>query len=189
MKRHLFKLMQAGLLAILMGLLLTTLAAAETRYLKYNVHTQVDRANVLKGSYANYTNPGDGHVIIPAGTKINITRKARRGFFFTHEVSAQDAFIEFHQRNMGMSMDAYIDLITSSSPVDYSHLSAADRKGIKEGRAAVGMSKEGVMAALGYPAAHRTPNLEASRYVYWQNRFRTLAVDFDNNGKVTSITQ
>jgi len=56
-------------------LLMGTVVAAQDLYLKYNVHTQVDRANVLKGSYANYTNPGDGHLIIPAGTKINITKK------------------------------------------------------------------------------------------------------------------
>lgn len=161
----------------------------QTRYLKYNVHTQVDRANVQKGSYANYTNPGAGHVIIPAETKINITRKGRRGFFFTYGPASQEAFIEFHQGNMGMSMDAYIDLITSDAPVSLEKFSSIDRKGIAEGAALVGMSKEGVMAALGYPAAHRTPDLDASRWIYWQNRFRTLAVDFDSNGKVKSITQ
>ncbi len=169
-------------------LLLGTVAAAQELYLKYNVHTQIDRANVLKGSYANYTNPGDGHVIIPAGTKINITRKARRGFFFTHDFSGQEAFIEYHQGNMGMNMDTYIDLITSTSPVNMSRFSDVDQRGIKEGRAIVGMTREGIMTALGYPAAHRTPNLDASRWIYWQNRFRTLAVDFGADGKVSSIT-
>jgi outer membrane protein assembly factor BamE (lipoprotein component of BamABCDE complex) len=169
-------------------LMLCTTAAAQELYLKYNVHTQVDRANVLKGSYANYTNPGDGHMIIPAGTKINITKKSRRGFFFSHEFSGQEAFFEYHQGNMGMDMDTYIDLITSTSPVNLSKLSATDQKGIKEGRAIVGMTREGILAALGYPATHRTPSLEATRWIYWQNRFRTLAVDFGGDGKVSSIT-
>ncbi len=169
-------------------MLLGTTVAAQELYLKYNVHTQVDRANVLKGSYANYTNPGDGHTIIPAGTKINITKKTRRGFFFSHEFSGQEAFIEYHQRNMGMDMDAYIGLITSTSPVTLSKLSATDQKGVKEGRAIVGMTRDGILAALGYPASHRTPSLESSRWIYWQNRFRTLAVDFGADGKVSSIT-
>ena len=171
------------------GLLISgAVASAQDLYLKYNVHTQVDRAGVLKGSYANYTNPGDGHVIIPAGTKINITRKDRRGFFFSHDFSGQQAFVEYHQGNMGMSMDTYIDLITSTSPVNLSRFSATDQRGIKEGRAIVGMSREGIMTALGYPAAHRTPSLDASRWIYWQNRFRTLAVDFGADGRVSSIT-
>ena len=181
-----------ALFVVVMGvvglLVLTTVASAQDLYLKYNVHTQVDRANVLKGSYANYTNPGDGHVIIPAGTEINITRQTRRGFFFTHDFSAQEAFIEYHQGNMGMDMDAYIDLITSTSPVNLSRFSDVDQRGIKEGRAIVGMTREGIMTALGYPAAHRTPDLDASRWIYWQNRFRTLAVDFDADGRVSSIT-
>lgn len=183
------KALWAGFSLIIVVLfVLPALATAETRYLKYNVHTQVDRANVLKGSYANYTNPGDGHIIIPAGTKINITKKAKRGIFFSHEFTGQEAFIEFHQGNMGMSMDAYIDLITSTSPVNISKLSATDQKGIKEGRAIIGMTRDGVMTALGYPAAHRTPDLKATRWIYWQNRFRTLAVDFGADGKVSSIT-
>lgn len=169
-------------------LMLSTTAAAQDLFLKYNVHTQVDRANVLKASYANYTNPGEGHMIIPAGTKINITKKSRRGFFFSHEFSGQEAFVEYHQGNMGMDMDAYIALITSTSPINLSKFSATDQKGIKEGRAIVGMTREGIMTALGYPASHRTPSLDATRWIYWQNRFRTLAVDFDADGKVSSIT-
>lgn len=168
--------------------MLGTAVAAEELYLKYNVHTQVDRANVLKGSYANYTNPGAGHMIIPAGTKINITKKSRRGFFFSHEFSGQEAFVEYHQGNMGMDMDTYIALITSTSPVNLTKFSATDQKGISEGRAIVGMTREGIMTALGYPASHRTPSLEATRWIYWQNRFRTLAVDFGADGKVSSIT-
>jgi len=177
-----------GILLAVSLLMFGTAAAAQDLYLKYNVHTQVDRANVLKGSYANYTNPGDGHIIIPAGTKINVTKKAKRGIFFSHEFTGQEAFIEFHQGNMGMSMDAYIDLITSTSPINLSKFSATDQKGIKEGRAIVGMTREGIMTALGYPATHRTPSLDATRWIYWQNRFRTLAVDFGADGKVSSIT-
>ena len=181
------RLLFAGFFVISL-LMLATLASAEDMYLKYNIHTQVDRANVLKGSYANYTNPGGGHLIIPAGTKINISKKSRRGFYFTHDISSQEAFVEFHEPRMGMSVDAYIDLLTSASPVNLAKFSATDQKGIKEGRAAVGMTREGVMTALGYPAAHRTPDLDASRWIYWQNRFRTLAVDFGADGKVSSIT-
>ncbi len=177
-----------GMFVVAGLMLLSTTAAAQDMYLKYNIHTQVDRANVLKGSYANYTNPGDGHLIIPAGTKINITKKSRRGFYFTHDVSSQEAFVEFHEPRMAMSVDAYLDLITSPSPVNLATFSATDQKGIKAGSAIVGMSREGVMTALGYPAAHRTPDLDASRWIYWQNRFRTLAVDFGADGKVSSIT-
>lgn len=89
---------------------------------------------------------------------------------------------------MGMDMDAYIALITSTAPISLTKLSTTDQKGITEGRAIVGMTREGILTALGYPATHRTPSLEAARWIYWQNRFRTLAVDFGADGKVSSIT-
>lgn len=177
-----------AMLFVISLLMLSTSVAAQEGYLKFNIHTQADRANVLKGSYANYTNPGDGHLILPAGTKINVTKKSRRGFYFTHDISSQEAYVEFHEPRMEMSVDEYIDLITTSSPVDLSKFSATDQQGIREGKAIVGMTREGVMTALGYPAAHRTPDLDANRWIYWQNRFRTLAVDFGADDKVSSIT-
>jgi hypothetical protein len=50
------------------------------------------------------------------------------------------------------------------------------------------MTKEGILTALGYPAAHRTSSLDAGTWIYWTNRFGTLSVDFDAKGKVTKVT-
>jgi len=46
------------------------------------------------------------------------------------------------------------------------------------------MTKNGVRAALGYPATHRTPSLENQTWIYWKNRFQNYYVRFDKNGKV-----
>jgi hypothetical protein len=80
----------------------------------------------------------------------------------------------------------YIDLITSPTPVAYDDLSDVDRQGIEAGKALVGMSKEGVKIALGYPARHRTPSLEDNRWTYWRGRHDTYVVEFDADGKVVS---
>jgi outer membrane protein assembly factor BamE (lipoprotein component of BamABCDE complex) len=48
----------------------------------------------------------------------------------------------------------------------------------------IGMTKNGVRAALGYPATHRTPSLENQTWIYWTNRFQNYYVRFDKNGKV-----
>ena len=89
---------------------------------------------------------------------------------------------------MGMSVDEYLDLISSPDPVSVGGLSALDRKGIDAGRALPGMTKRGVLAALGYPARHRTPSVESDRWIYWTNRFKTRAVEFDANGEVARVT-
>lgn len=162
-------------------------AKEELRYTKYNIHGQSLDGVFIKASYANYTNPGDGHIIVPAGTKINISNVTRKSFAFTYDAGKKKVVFEFHAPRMGMKTGEYIELITSAEPTSQKNLSQFDRKGVKQGKASVGMTKEGVLAALGYPAVHRTPSLDASRWVYWANRFRTIAVNFDASGKVSSI--
>jgi len=163
------------------------LAKDEIRYSKYNIHTQSKDGKNAKASYANYTRPGEGHIIVPAGTKLVITRKSRKRFTFTYDDGAKKVVFEFHQPRMGMDVDEYLDKISSAEPTTLDGLSKLDRKGVEQGVALVGMSRKGVMAALGYPATHRTPSLEATTWVYWANRFKTVGVDFDDSGKVKAI--
>jgi len=161
-------------------------------YNKYNIHVQdqIDRKgnHHYAASYANYTNPGAGHMIIPAGTPLIVKKKSRKEIVFLTQKDNLRIEFEYHEPRMGMSVDKYLELITSSEPTSLSKFSGADLKGIKEGKAHVGMTKEGVLTALGYPAVHRTPSLDAGTWIYWTNRFGTLSVDFDAKGKVTKVT-
>ena len=160
-------------------------AATDKYYLKNNIHAQVGPRDV-KASYANWTDPGAGHIIIPVNTPVEIG-KFRKGLVIKNLTDGQKIFFEFHSRNMGMSVDEYIHLIASPTSVSLGGLSNIDRKGIKEGKVYAGMTKQGVRVALGYPAVHRTPSLEDSTWIYWRNRFQTVAVEFDQGGKVAHI--
>ena len=162
-------------------------AEEEIRYNTYNIHTQTKDGVKGKASYANYTKPGEGHVIIPPGTELTITDKSRKSFTFTYDAGQKKVKYEFHQSRMGMSLDEYLDKITAKQPPSLDGLSKLDRQGVAEGRALVGMSREGVMTALGYPATHKTPSPEASTWIFWKNRFGTLAVEFDDAGKVKEV--
>ena len=160
-------------------------AATDKYYLNNNIHAQVG-ARDTKASYANWTDPGAGHIIIPVNTPVEIG-KFRKGLVIKNMTDGRKIFFEFNSRNMGMSVDEYIQLIASSTSVSLDKLSNIDRKGIKEGKVYAGMTKQGVRVALGYPAAHRTPSLEDNIWIYWQNRFQTKVVEFDHGGKVTHI--
>ena len=167
------------------------LAEEAVLYTKYNIHVQKqfhrDGTSVYKASYANYTNPGAGHMVVPAGSPIVIEKTSRRFFDFLCKTEGITVRFEFNQSRMGMGPKAYISLITSPSRVSLKKFDALDRKGIEEGKAMVGMTKEGILTTLGYPAVHRTPSLDASTWIYWTNRFGTLAVHFNDQGKVTDI--
>ncbi len=186
-----------------LGLVVLTFSACRTtrhvshpesdsgKYTKYNIHAQQSRRDI-KASYAGYVDSGDGHFFIPAGSKILLPGKGyryRNGFWFTVANTGQRVFFEFHKGRMGMSEPEYIALITTDTPASLDHFSENDRKGIDAGKVYTGMTKEGVLTALGYPAKHRTPSLESNRWTYWRNRFVTMVVDFDENGIVRSVIQ
>ncbi len=175
------------LLFIFLFFSLPSLAKEEVRFLKFNVHTQFKGGKDYIASYANYTNPGSGHVVIPAGTEINITKKSRKNFKFLCDNGDKQVVYEFHQKRMGMSLDEYLEKITSPDPVALDDLSKEDKKGVAEGKAYKGMTRKGVMTALGYPAAHRTPSLDERDWTYWTNRFGTIIISFDAQGLVTGI--
>lgn len=163
------------------------LAKEDTRYTKVNIHTQSKDGKKYKASYANYTDPGEGHVVIAAGTEINITKKSRKGFTFTCDNGSKKVAYEFHDKRMAMNIDEYLEKITSAVPVSFNDLSKQDKKGVADGKAYKGMSRKGVMVALGYPAAHRTPSIDSNSWTYWTNRFKTLVVEFDSKGLVAEV--
>jgi len=158
----------------------------EPVYLKVNIHYQ-DNGKDCKASYANYTDPGAGHQILAVNTPVKIKSWKRKGFIIVDAETNREIYFEYHEGRMQMSIDEYLTKITSASKVDLGKLSDKDRKGIEEGIAINGMTKDGVMMALGYPATHKTPSPDSNRWIYWRNRFGTIAVEFDGNGIVSNI--
>jgi len=164
-------------------------------YTRYNIHVEKRFKNngeaVYKASYANYVSPPSGeHVILPPNTQI-IPVNQRRLFTknYSFQVVGQDISVvfEFDAKRMGMDYDQYMALITSPQPVTLNGLNGIDQKGVTDGKAFVGMTKQGVMTALGYPAVHRTPSLDSNSWTYWKDRFRTLRVEFDQTGRVSQV--
>jgi hypothetical protein len=66
-------------------------------------------------------------------------------------------------------------------------LRGKDREGVERGVVMPGMTKRGVLFALGPPPRHVTPDLDSTRWRYWKNRFDTMIVVFDARGVVAAI--
>ncbi len=66
-------------------------------------------------------------------------------------------------------------------------LSSIDRQGVREGRAIVGMSRRGVVLAMGHPPRHVNPDADALSFVYWTNKFNRVRINFDASGRVGAI--
>jgi outer membrane protein assembly factor BamE (lipoprotein component of BamABCDE complex) len=64
---------------------------------------------------------------------------------------------------------------------------ASVQEAVKAGKVALGMTKEQVIAALGYPPAHATPSLNAVQWKYWYSTHGTYLVSWDETGQVSEV--
>ena len=182
--------------------------AGEPVYTKYNIHVQMvvsrNGERSYQASYSGWIDPGKDHAIVPPNTKVFYEPAAgaawtkfsqNKGFRLVVTdpgaigLQANTISFELNLKNMAMTEAEYLQLITSPTPVSLSGLSGKDLEGIKSGTVSEGMTKRGVMTALGYPAAHRTPKPDAdSVWTYWRDRFKTVSVYFDSQGKVQRLS-
>ncbi len=61
---------------------------------------------------------------------------------------------------------------------DTASMAGPDQMGIRDHQIYEGMSKAGVLIAIGYPPEHQTPSLEGDVWKYWKNRYNTFEVYF-----------
>lgn len=167
--------------------LFPSLGAAQTRYLKYNiVGYQENRGGDILSSYAAWIYPKKNRIVIPVNTAVTQGRW-KYGFMLTKNVDKRRILFKYNLGRMRIPVQDYINMITSPTQVSLKHFSKRDMQGIRKAKPFLGMTKEGVLTALGYPATHRTPSLEATTWYYWKNRFATMGLVFDANGKMIEM--
>jgi hypothetical protein len=82
------------------------------------------------------------------------------------------------------SMTELARLIFADQQTPLDRLPADLASSIKSGEMRLGMTKEQVLMARGYPPAHETPSIDSDRWVYWSSRFVKQTIVF-TNGRVT----
>lgn len=65
---------------------------------------------------------------------------------------------------------------------------AAVRKTIQSGQVMIGMTKEQVIMALGYPLTNENPRLDAPYWRYWWSSFGEYHVHWNGGGRVSGVT-
>lgn len=71
-------------------------------------------------------------------------------------------------RHSKTTMDQMLDRHFGTKKVDLSKFSPKEQEAIKAGKVEIGMSKEAVLLAIGYPPAHATPTLQQDEWKYWK---------------------
>ncbi len=121
---------------------------------------------------ANFQDAG----FIPLGTDVTVTKVTEKRLYFKVNSTGQEYVYLLH-RTLTEPWEQHLNKIFGTTAPDISGMSEIDQKGIKEGRALKGMTKQGVIYAIGYPPT--TPDyMNADSWKYWKNHWATFTVEF-----------
>lgn len=146
-----------------------------------NLHPDEPRSRLFATNYLQ-----DG--LLPVCSAVTLLERDEKRLRFRVEATGRVYEYYFHKSAAEPFPDHLARVFGSPCPrAQLDALPELDRRGVAEGKALVGMTKAGVLFALGLPPRHVTPSLDANRWVYWTNRFNRIAVEFDEKGRVTAI--
>jgi hypothetical protein len=103
--------------------------------------------------------------------------KTGREYEYVYHEAAAEPFPSHLLRFFGADCDA----------TEVERLSERDQAGIAAGVALQGMSKRGVILAIGYPPRHMTPDLDRNLWLYWKSRLDRFSVAFDAKRNVVEV--
>lgn len=121
---------------------------------------------------------------LPVNTEVKVL--AINAKVITLEIDGQKISYLTSTKNTKINSLEMIDRLFSATKTDISKHSPATIENINNGAVAVGMTKEEVLLARGYPPYSATANTKANRWKYWRNRWITALVTF-KDGKVVKI--
>lgn len=147
-----------------------------------NIHADAGKGKM----YAlNYQLP----MLIPVCSEVTITDIGEKEIELTYMGKEYSYEWDKHTRGAGVSLienfQEYFGKQCDQQKIN--SLSQIDKDGIKSGTPKIGMTKTGILFAMGKPPVHATPSLESNTWMYWLNRWKRQAIEFDSNGKVKEI--
>jgi SmpA / OmlA family len=124
---------------------------------------------------------------LPAGTPVHVDKVTADSVTFTGGGATLTLTHEYGTAQE--SLQQYIDkvLVPTDPRARIAAYPAAVRRAIHSARVERGMTREQVIAALGYPPTHHTPSVQDKEWTYWYNHWASYEVVFDDAGKVADV--
>jgi hypothetical protein len=144
-----------------------------------NLHPDEERRQLYS---VNYQQLG----LISRCTPVTIDSTSKKGIVFTVTGVNRQYTYAFHDTMTEAPEQHLARYFGASCPELPSGLNPLDMKGIESGMVTEGMTKQGVIFALGYPPEHATPSPDRDQWLYWKNRFDRFVVRFAD-GIVVSV--
>ena len=126
---------------------------------------------------------------IPVCSDVTVKKISKGAMVFVYNDAEYEFVLDKHTKGADVSLQQAAQAFfgPKCDEAKLKALSKVDQDGIAAGRAQVGMTRDGVLFAMGRPPFHANPSLEVSEWMYWRNRFGRTAVQFDADGKVSNV--
>ena len=121
---------------------------------------------------------------IPPNSEVKVIDVSSKVIVF--EYNGQKIKYEVYTKYTRVDASSMLDRLFGTSKVDLSKYDEKTQANIMHGTVAVGMTKEAVLAARGYPPFHVTASTQENSWKYWRNRWTTGMVTFENNVVIKS---
>jgi hypothetical protein len=126
-------------------------------------------------------------VFVPINTEVTFV-KAKKKEIDVLLPDGTNLKIENVEKYSGENINGIFHRTLGKTPADLARFSAKEKASIEAGEVEPGMSKEAVIASLGYPPKHQTPTLNGNQWRYWRDTFATFVVHFEDD-KVKDVEQ
>lgn len=175
-----------AILALLAALVLAGCAPSPIKNLEGQ--SAITQINMWSYNGASETTNYAVDTFIPVNSKVEILETSADTIVFRVKDTGWEVALVNKAKYTGKNIDEIYDRYFGNSKVSLSGFSKLERDAIENGEVVPGMSKDAVLIARGYPPAHKTPSLEDDSWRFWQSRFDTMVVEFED-GKVVNIRQ
>ena len=135
------------------------------------------------GEYAA-TNYARG-AIVPINTPVRIVSMRGKKIEIKRLDAGDTLEIENVEKYTRKSLPELARILFSAEPTPIEQLPEELAASIRNGDMRLGMTKEQVLMARGYPPAHETSSIESDRWIFWSSRFVKHTVIFAN-GRLTA---
>lgn len=126
--------------------------------------------------------------LIPVCSKVTLLELSRKRLRFRNEATGKTYDYFYHAAAAEPFPDHLARYFGYECPRQaLDALGELDRQGVALGKPITGMTKAGIVFAMGYPPPHVNPSLESDRWIYWLGRFEQEVVVFDGSGRVMAI--
>lgn len=152
--------------------------AGDKLYTQFSLHYE-------KGTHIT-TNYRVG-ILVPVNTEVEFVKATRKRIVVNVPKYETELILENVKDFSGEDIEGIFTRTFATSPVDLSPFTQVEQRAIKSGQFEIGMSKDAVIVAMGYPPRHRTPSLELDQWRYWKNRWNTVLLSFEDDKLISVI--